>query len=337
MSGIIEVEVSPLEIGQLGENSGLNIVTDTAFLRTLLRGSRSLHLYRNKNGRENFYIGQGGDFELLAYKKYLRKQDGVSKISEIRKYRNQLIRYLSDCPDLLPEIQGLDYDQRSLIRLFRQYYETCAPTEVVLAEEADRFRVDFGALVGISVTSLSFDSDNFAYLTEAGYSNSIDFAGGLFVDFVLPRNQGRWSIYNELLYTSYRVNGRYEEVMNAEAFTVTDTEFGYAYLKLNNLLRFRQPVGNLLLFLNAGVSNGFALNPTNFRRDEITFFSTERFTEGPAIEQARRYEQGFLLGAGLLVDKASLEFRFERGSGMARFEGVGSSTKKFLLLAGYRF
>ncbi len=69
-----------------------------------------------------------------------------------------------------------------------------------------------------------------------------------FIDVILPVTKGRWSINNELLLSSYKVKGSYTDFKDEDYYSNTDTEFGYSYLKINTLLRYKHPVGNVFLF-----------------------------------------------------------------------------------------
>lgn len=121
----------------------------------------------------------------------------------------------------------------------------------------------------------------------------------MFLDLILARNQGKWSLYNELLFTTYKNQGYHERFENERYYGITTTEIGNSYLKLNNLIRFKYPVGKLFLFLNGGMSNGLSFSEINYKRRELKFYSTERVVEEPALASTRKYEQGLLLGTGL--------------------------------------
>jgi hypothetical protein len=336
VSGIINTEVSPTRTDMLNDDPQINIKVDTTFLQTLFRGKKSLYYHKNSNGKENFYIKQNTGFDLLIYKRYLKQQDGKRVIIEYRKYLGQLTLYLNDCETINSKLENTSYKQKSLIELF-QYYYKCSQSNISFQKEIEKIHTEIGVLAGVSLTSLEFHSDAFAYLVEAGYNPSINFSCGIFFDFILPRNQGKWSINNEILFSTYKVMGSYEEYENENYYSVTTTEFGYSYLKINNLVRFKYPIGHLFLFLNGGISNGFAINETNYKKKESKFYTTERDVEELALNDTRKYEQGFILGTGLKYNSFSLEIRYEKGNGMSEYMVLNSSTKRIYFLLGYRF
>jgi hypothetical protein len=331
VSGIVDTEVSPLQTDKLNHDPQINLKVDTAFLQTLFRGEKSLYSYKTSYNRENFYIKQNTGFDLLIYKRYLKRQDrGISVIIENKKYVGQLILYLNDCETINSKIENTSYKQKSLIKLF-QYYYKCSPSDIPFQKEIEKFHTEIGVLAGVSLTSLKFRGDVFTYLVEAGYNPSINLSAGIFFDIILPRNQGKWSINNEILFSSYKVTGRYEDNNS-----VTTTEIGYSYLKINNLVRFKYPIGNLFLFLNVGMSNGLAINETNYKKVESKSYPG-RVVEGLALNDTRKYEQGFILGTGVKYDKFSIEIRYEQGNAMSKPAALNSSTKRYFVLLGYRF
>ena len=336
VSGIIYTEVSPTQINKLVENPQVNLVVDTTFLQTLFRGKKSLYYFKNSDGKENFYIKQNTDFNLLVYKRYLKWKNGKRIIAENKKYLGQLAFYLNDCETINSELENTSYNQNSLVELFQNYYK-CSSSNISFEQKEEKIHMEIGIVAGASMTSLKFHSDDFSYLVNTNHNSSTNPAGGLFLDLILPRNQNKWSIYNEFLFSTYQVIGSHEEYENENNYSVSTTEIGYSYIKIYNLVRFKYPINNLYLFLNGGISNGFSVSETNYRKEESKFYTTDRVVEELALSETRKYEQGFVFGTGIKYNRFSLELRYERGNGMSKYSALNSSTKRYYLLLGYRF
>lgn len=332
VSGFINTEVTPIQTDKLKVDPKIKIKVDTTFLQTLFRGKKSLYYYKNSDGKENFYIKQNDGFDLLIYKKYLKKQDGKDVVTENKKYLGQLTLYLNDCPTINSKLENTSYKQKSLLKLFQYYYE-CSSSDIYFQKEIESIHAEFGVLAGVTITSLEFGSDAFPYLVNAEYNSSNSFSAGLFLNLILPRNQRKWSINNEILYSTYKVMGSYEENEFGNQNSLITTEIGYSYLKINNLVRFKYPVDNLFLFLNGGISNGFSISETNYKKEESRF----RTKESVALNDTRKYEQGLILGSGVMYKRFSFEIRYEMGNGMSKYSGLNSSTKRYHFLLGYRF
>ncbi|MBZ0242366.1 MAG: PorT family protein, partial [Bacteroidales bacterium] len=257
-------------------------------------------------------------------------------ILENKKYVGQLILYLSDCPTINSKLESASYNKSSLIKAFKHYYE-CTSTAVSFQRKTQKLDFELGVLAGASLTSLDFNSGGeFPYLVNADYNSSINISAGLFFDIILPVTKGRWSINNELLFSSYKVEGSYTDFKHADYYTISDTEIGYSYLKLNTLIRYKHPVGNVFLFFNGGMSNGFAISETNYKKEESKFHSTEELVEGLALDDTRKYERGLIVGAGVKYTRFSCEMRYEVGNGMTSYVLLSASAKRFYLLFSYR-
>lgn len=335
-AAVIESEISPSTTNILQEDHSLHIKIDTIFLQTIFQGTKSLYFYNDKRGNENFYIKQNEVFELLVHKKYRRKQEGETVIAENKKYIGQLIFYLNDCESIQSRINTTLYTQKSLDELFDKYYQ-CSQSEIDFQKKREKVSTDIGMLVGASISSLEFRSNDFSYLVDADYDHSTNFATAVFFDFILPRSQRKWSINNELLFTSYKITGLYENYENENIHSTSTTEIGYSFIKINNLVRFKYPIKNIFVYVNGGISNGFALRQTNYRREEATFYTTERNTEAKAVDDSRTYEQSFVFGLGAKYKEFSFETRYERGNGMSAYLDLQSISRRVYFLLGYRF
>jgi len=336
MSAVIETEISSDKTGDLSFDPSLNIVMDSGFLQLLIRGEKNLYLFRNRLGKEQYYTGQISAPELLVYKRYLKMQGGSSVVVENKKYIGQLSIYLSDCQAIQPKLQNTQYQQNSLEKLFLAYYD-CMNAPLLFYKKPDNVTLAFGVIAGASYTSLTFHSADFVYLVDAGYKPSYSFTGGVYMDVILARNSGKWSICNELLYTNYRVDGEYTDYTNENKYTVYSSRLGYMYLKLNNLIRFKLPVGKVFLYANVGISNGLAIVEQNQMTVTSKLYEQVRVEEKKALDDTRKYEVGFLGGLGGNYGRFSLEARYEYGTGMSTYNSLRSPVNRVYLFLGFRF
>jgi len=337
-SAIVETETSTVSTQYLSYSSELIFKKDTAFLQAVVKGAKSLYFYKDRSGKEQFYIGQDSSYELLIYKRYLKDNEGQAVIAENKKFIGQLTIYLHDCPSIQKKLNTADYRVNSLENVFLSYYD-CIRAGMTFHKKTEKVTTAIGVLAGVSLTSLTLRSSDpyFSYLVNANYDLSVNFSGGLYFDVILPRNQGKWSICNELIWSSYKVNGQVDDFVNENKYTITYTTLGYSYLKMNNMVRFRYPVGKLSLFINAGISNGYAIIEINQKKQESKLYTQIRIEEGKALSDSRRYELGVVAGVGAAIGRFSFEARYERGNGMSTYSALNSSTNRIYFLLGFRF
>ena len=337
VGAIVQTEISLDKEHDLQYNNELIMKTDTAFLQTMVRGKKCLYSYINRFGKELFYIRTDATYDLLVYKKYLKDQDGKTMAVENKRFIGQLTLYLPDCPSIQKKLQSTEYTKNSLEQLFNDYYAATGGT-MNFQKKTENSIFEFGVLAGMTMTSLKFtSSDSYPELVNAGFPVSYNFAAGLFMDIILSRSQSKWSVNNELTFTSYKVDGYYEDVKGIDYYTNTSVTLGYAYLKLNNMLRFKYPLGKVFVYADAGISNGYAVYEKNYQYQVKKFHTQETITEGKALNETRRYEFGILAGAGARVGHFSLEARYLWGNGMSPYTTLTSSTNVLCLFLGYRF
>ena len=340
-SALIETEVSPEKLNELETNNTLNFESEVAFLQTMIKGSKSLYYYKSKMGKDQFYIKHDTGYELLTYKKYLVSQNGGSAVAENKKYLGQLSLYLSDCLIIQTKLKNTEYNKATLLKLFHFYYDY-THTGIKFLKEAEKIKTEFGLLGGLSTTSLKFKSGSvaFNYLTNTIYTTATNFEAGLFLNVVIPRNNGKLSIYNELNLSFYNVKGQYDEydpLAPVDKNTHTFTNFGYSYLKMINMLRYKYPIGFVSVFMGIGMSNGFAISSTNYERFESTFYGTHTVVESKAIKNSRNYEQGLVFDLGSDFKIFTVQFRLEKGNGMSNEGPLNSTTTRYSFLFGFKF
>tara|TARA_R110002124_G_scaffold57700_4_gene161311 strand:- start:35821 stop:37071 length:1251 start_codon:yes stop_codon:yes gene_type:complete len=331
----VEKEVTKNTVYVHSESSAIQVRMDTIFLQTLVLGEKSL-LGMKSSGKENYYIKEGNSYTLLKYKWYLVEQNGKELKAENETYKRQLASYLGDCLYMTATLEGASYDSKSLESIFMKYYE-CKDGLPAFKKVREKVIAELGIVTGVSSTSLSFRSSQIFDILRINFPSNYSVVAGVFVDFILPRNDRKWSIYNELFYSNYTVSGSFQDITNENHYRNVEGELGYGYLKVNNMVRFRYPLGSFKVFANGGLSNGYALSETNKKTTANKFHTSESIEEGKLLDKTRRYEQGLKLGLGAIQGRLSSEFRYERGNGMSDYIFLGVRTHRFFLLLNYRF
>lgn len=343
-SALIETEISPSNIQNLEFGAELNLKVDTAFLQAMILGKKSLYFYVNNQGNSQFYIKIDSTFKFLAYKKYIKKVDAENvsrqtketKIFENQIFLGQLILYLNDCPDIKPMIEKTKYTKKSLETLFNFYYD-CTQSKVQFQKSIEKIKTEFGVVAGLSLTSIAFSGDIFPYLVDAEFEQSLNFSAGIAFNLIIPGTNGTLLLNNELAFSSYKIDGYNLSVYHADKYTASTTALGFSYLKMNNMVRFCYPINDFSVFCNAGISNGYGFNETNYLYQEVTFFTTFTTEEGKALDKIRKSEFGYGFGLGTKYKKFSVEYRYEIANGMSDYVFLQAKTKRSFFLLGYTF
>lgn len=336
-SANIKFETSSNNTNDLSRSPKFAFENDHTFLQALIKGEKSLYLYKNKdNAKEQFYIKEDSLFELLMYRKYLNVLSNNIVTSENKKYIGQLAVYFQNCPTIYSKIEKTEYKSNSLEKLFDLYYN-CIQSNRLFQKKKEILPIETGLFIGASLTSVNFASNILPYLVKANYSQPANLTLGLSVNITLPRTKRRLSIYNELMYSSYKTNGTYDDYSNNVRHNIYNTTIGYSYIKMNNMFRYKFPINKTYIYLNAGFSNGVGFSEKNNLKEESVLFSSSTIEEGKAIEDSKKYEIGYLVGLGAIFsNKYSLELRLEQGNGMSADQNLNSFINRYFLLLAYK-
>lgn len=333
----VNVDESPYKTGELSTSPIPQSRPDTVFLRVIAEGPKSLYFLKDGEGREHFFIKKNDKYDWLTTFRYQYYQNGQTGIVVVDSYKQQLAEYFEDCKALDGKTSGLNYSQKSINRLFEIYYEQCAPNKAVKVAKAESLGLEFGVVAGVSSTKIKLSGASAPLLFKGNLPASTQAAGGLFLNLILPRTQKRISVYNELFLSSYKTVSRSETYVSEQDHSYTDFGLGYTYLKLNNMARYTVPVGTGFLFINGGISNGFVLSEKNYKKTETYFYSVQgAVSQTKAINETRKYEQGFLLGIGGTVKNLSLEIRMEKSNGVSPYNHLKTGVTRYFALLSYR-
>lgn len=337
VKAIVDVDDTPFKTGELSNSPIPKSHADTVFLRVLASGPKSLFFLRSEEGKEHFYIKSGDTYQWLTSYRYEFRNDEKSGIVVIDTYKQQLSEYLSDCPALAGKTSLLNYSQASIGKLFEIYYQKCSASIPNKVYKSDRIKTEFGIIAGISVSKLTLKGPTAAFIMKGSFPVSSQIAGGIFLNLILPRTQKKVSIYNELFFSSYKVTNHTEKYVSDQDRSYTDLSMGFSYLKLNNMARYTIPLHSAALFINAGISNGFAISETNSNKTVTYFYSNQGgVTESKLIKETRKYEQGILLGVGGTVKKLSFEVRCELSNGVSPYNDLKTGVRRYFALLSYR-
>lgn len=336
ISAVVEREISSTNISQLKQSPDFNLQLDTCFLQVIYSGEKSLYFHKHNTAKENFYINEDGKIELLKYKKYLKD---VNKIKENKSYIAQLMNYLDKEPEIAALASNTSYNRKSLSRLFAAYY-TATNKSIDYIKKKEPITSKFGITLGLRSTGFTFSSSSPDFFNAAIQHNedrSNKISAGVTLELVLPRMQKKLSIYNELIYSSYNTKSTSRQIEHDSLYYDLSSELGLTYIRLNNLIRYSYPLKSMKIFANVGVANAIAIQTKNELTTVKTFYTQVTTEDSNLIDDIRKHEQAFLLGAGMNIKNMGFELRYEQGNGTSPFTGLKSLTKTFNFLLSYRF
>lgn len=347
ISAEVEAEASPYELSQLTYIPDIVIRKDIAFLQVMILGSKSLYSYLDMKGKQQYYIKQYPDFELLKYKKYLAQNPNKADpnataatigVRENNYYKGQLMLYFQDCPEIQSKINTTAYTQKNLLKLFEAYHKCSTTGTTNSASPAymysgEKVKFQFGAnaapLLG-TVKFTSTDTPSLNYIANVDYPARPGIAGGLFMDVVLPRSQGRYSVYTDLIISTFTTGKQYDVQINGETVPV-DVKIGYTQLKLSGMFRYKFVVKEKFsLFANTGIQYAYTM------KEKYSLTVGDKNHDKP-FELAKKTDLNYLFGLGAGIKKFTLETRYEFGGELSAYTNISLNTRLLYFMIGYQF
>jgi hypothetical protein len=337
ISAFVEMETSARTAGNLEYNSSFILSTATVFLQVLYEGEKNLFHLIDSDGIESFFIGSDTAPELLLYKRYLNVEEGDKDlIKENNRYLGQLTIYLQDCREITGQIAKTGYDQLSFENLFNYYYG-CTQAESTFHKKVEKTHYKFGLAAGGSRTFMFFSGQYPNNLPDTELEPSYNFLGALFLEILFPRNLRKWSLYNEIQYSSYVCSGEYVRFDMPDYYSGYLYHIGSNYLRLTNLVHRNFHFGKATLFVGIGISNDFLLKVTNEQLYIIRNSSGETITEGTALDETDNYLPALTLGTGFRYSHFHIELRYQVGDGLSPYIGLNSANRTTSAILGYTF
>lgn len=333
VSATVDVDDRNDNLTNLANDPEFSITKQSLFLEVLVEGNKSLLYYNDASGSPHFYIRRPMQVELLLFKPYLQGEGLNQTIAYRNEYHTQLASYLFDCPSVVNEITATTYTYNTLLELFSRYY-SCRQSTPSIKKAKQRVNVSAGLMAGASLTKLNiYTEGERTYLGASNYPRSANFSGGIYGNVNLTRGL---AIVNELFYTSYKTDAEAERYTSENDYSIVNTAFALSYVKIANQLAVNFNMGKSRLVFSGGLSNGFTVQRHNQKVHTIKYYNNEQTMSGPAIEQVRNMETGFICGLAMFVNRYSLHYRFEKGNGFSEAMRVGVRTTRNYLFAGYR-
>jgi hypothetical protein len=134
------------------------------------------------------------------------------------------------------------------------------------------------------------------------------YTAGLYLNLILPRSNNHWSIYNELLLSTYHIE-RNSLINNSYSYKLEEqskTTIAGTYISLNTMVRYTDYSGKSRHYVGLGITNANALDITqkvvyNYK----DLLGTPERVEGsylPSYSQ-RYYTQGIVADVGFQYKK----------------------------------
>lgn len=313
---------------------------ETKFLQVLVKGKASLYTYQDVAANQHFYLLKGN--QLKELKQQVRtevdKRTGNKvKITE-KLYLDTLKAALQDCSTITSQLVETRFKTSSLTKLVA-YYNTClSPENLTYIRPLPKTKLVWGPVLGLNTSSLKITSpglDLYISVPDA-YQAKLKPSGGIFLNINFPRIIDKVSLQLEATYTSNKYTAEFQQAGQFGRNNNYKVNFDLNYIKVPVLFRYTVPNGQIRPFFNAGILNAYAVKFHQNSIKESTLNNTTYIDETPALISYRKYNQGFIIGAGTNLYYSEnytlgVEGRFERMNSLSAASAILAAINTFYL------
>ncbi len=197
----VDIDRSSQDLNQLSENKNPQFNEEELFLKLLIDGEAKLYMYEEGNLKRYFYNITNADIKQLVYKIY---KVSTTKIDKNNHYRQQLWTNLS-CESISENnVKKTSYNKSSLTKYFIKYNSCKDPNYENSQQREKRDLFNLSIKPGVNFSSVSIPSDFLGYDNTNDFGGKSNFRLGVEVEFVLPFNKNKWSVFVEPTFQNYQ-------------------------------------------------------------------------------------------------------------------------------------
>ena len=309
-------------IGSLDNVSNPNMKEETLYLKTLVEGKASLYFTLKDNTPRYFYSNDGGEIEQLIYKRYLVTR---TKMGNNERYKQQLATDLI-CNDLTEKnYADVQYKTNSLVNMFTKY-NTCENSEsVVYSKNTNKAKFNLSFRPGVTFTSLSIHRRGDE---QINFDSNTGIRIGLEAEYILPFNNGKWSVFIEPTYRNYKAETEflYVDMITFQRYTLITAEYNSIELPLG-MRHYMFLNEDAAFFIDAAV-----LMDITTLDSKITSSEESSYDLNVSADSALAFGVGFRY-----KNKYSVQARYHSARQLLNYENIKSAYNSFAIVAGYNF
>lgn len=297
---------------ELSDSPKMEFMSDDVFLNVITYGRIDLFRYKD-NIRSHFFVRkEKGELMELLYHRYRKNlENGRLEHVSVDKYIGQLRLLMSDCIPLIRKIKNIRFLQIQLTNLVIKYNEyfltgnkSKSDKNRTYVRKKGKLILEPGAIVGLN-------------FIKQDLSTSKKPSFGVALNIIRERNNRKWSLNNELVYSSISDYREHSKFVHENQYSYTKIHEKFSYLKYNIMGRYQFPRGKFRPFVNYGLAFRFVLDYEGRLESFKKFYKEEEAYSHNLSEPGDNSFEHFI-GLGLSYNRWSFETR------LANFFSLGS-------------
>ena len=323
----VQLDMSANSLAKMSYQKEPEFEIKTLLLKQLVGGAANLFIYEGL-GLTRFFYNLENSMEIvpLIFKKYMINNNQVGENSEFRSH----LFYNFKCEGIdADDSRKLKYDKKNLTEFFQKYNNCMGYNVVIYNKNAAKDVFKLKAKVGIASFNAETDFKGSFFspdIYSATLSTEYNLRIGVELEYILPFNKNKWSVYIDPAYQSYKGSGSNNRIFGQviEREFVNEIEANYRFIDV--------PIGvRHYMFLNensklfVGVAYAFGFN----------FGGEVTFSESNDLEINSTANANFGLGYEF-KNKYSFEFRYATNRNITNFgSDISTNYSGVCVIFGY--
>lgn len=198
----VKIDTSNVNLDALSKKREPEWKELTVFLKVIIESGASLYEYKNGNIKKYFYKTEKIPVEQLVFKKYIVEGSNLTKLTLNNDFQRQLWTNLNCGNNEIKMLTKLEYSRKDLAEYFIKY-NNCKNNNVTnFDKNLAKGSFNFKAKAGLSSSSLSISNKDSS--VDADFGNKSSFTFGTELEYIMPFNRNKWSIFLATSYNSYQ-------------------------------------------------------------------------------------------------------------------------------------
>lgn len=288
-----------------------NVGDEMFFLEFLVDGIVNLYYY-DQNGSDRFFLERDTTLVALTNDKTTFYKAATPGYSEVKvekmsnKYKGVLNYEFRDDTKMVPKIRVATFDEKSLIKLVKQYHADVCTDQCIVYTKSNRSSISIGPSVSWIMASMQMDgSKDHVHDTQLSY--------GVEIRYRPPFLFYRWSLLTGAAFSKNNFNGDFTGRYYDYTYDLTyNIKLSYDVVRIPIIFQYTFPTKKIQPFIHVGVTNVILLNPTYEIKYTVFNPSSKTYSTGYGESTMENYHIGALAGVGArkdLANKWSLSIR----------------------------
>jgi hypothetical protein len=317
----VQLDMSSEDLNNLSSKKAPEWESKAILLKCIVESQFSLYEYKNGKTIRYFCSKDNSNIEQLVFKKYKIDLSYYENAS----FMQQLYMGYKCQSTTTDRVKRVNYELSSLKRYFLEV-NNCNGSTIIEKTRQSKDKVNFKIKAGINSSSLLVDFID--YRQDIKFDNEVTYRVGLELEYVLPFNRNKWSLFLEPSYQSKYKSKKetfYQTSVIGNYSFVSEGKYAVSYNTFDFLLGAKYYMftsKNSKLFLDLGLVHSLDINKNIERDSNEEFLLTSTATS-------------FSYGLGFVYKKISIEYRYSKRNVLDKYLSVGSSFNTSSLILGY--